>query len=303
MGKAYGRRVKDYIGVNPSKGTEAASLTRYNIIDNSIEATFNKKEREARWGTSLTRGTYNAGEAVDGTINVETTPQTILDIFSWFGFKQNDLNTKLWEWSDILNYLTIFTHLSDAQYYEVAKDCRLGSVKLSVAKASIIKAELNFSGVSMELVDESVTAIAAPIAIVTDVDNVLYGSDFSFNLGGDLTGDLISCDIQFENGLDLDDQDFSGNRKDIGNGDRAVTIDITMDFEKAKYMDLKNKDKMNTIGTNLAIKLGMLEFNFAKVSIDEVRKVFEGKNKVKASVKFKLLDNGGIPLTLTDTTV
>lgn len=300
MAPAYGRALKDYIGINAAKGTDATAIVRYNVIDNSMETAFNKKEREARWATSLSSGTYNAGEKVDGNINMELTKQTTLDVISWFGFKKDTVNIKLWNWNELLNYLTIYSQLSDVQYYEVSKNARLGSIKFNISKASPIKAECSFSAITMSLVDESVTPITAAKTDVSDKDAVLYGSDFTFTLGTDITGDMVSCTINMENGLDLEDTNFSGNRKDMGNGDRKVTIEATMDFDKARYIDLKAKDKTGAT-TGLKIKLGTLEFDFKKVSIDDVKKVMESKNKIKCSMKFQLLDNGtAIPMTVTD---
>lgn len=299
MAGAYGKSVKDYIGVNTAKGTESSAITRYNVIDNSIESNYTKKEREARWGLGLSAGTYNAGEKVDGNINMELTKQTLLDMLLWFGFKKDSVNVKLWNWDEVLKYLTIYTELSDVGYYEVSKDVRMGSMKISLAKASPVKAECSFSAVTMALVDSSVTAITAVKSNVADKDTIIYGSDFTFLLGTDITGDMVSCSINFENGLDLEDTNFSGNRKDMGNGDRKVSIEATMDFDKARYLDLKSKDKTNAT-TNLKITLGTLEFDFKKVSIDDVKKVMESKNKIKASLKFQLLDNGAIPLTVLD---
>lgn len=300
MAPAYGRSLKDYVGKNSAKGISATAITRYNVIDNSMETAFNKKEREARWGTGLSTGTYNAGEKVDGNINMELTKLTMIDLLEWFGFKKDSVDTKLWNWDSVLQYLTIFTQLSDVQYYEESKDCRLGSVKLNIAKASPIKAECSFSAITLALVDEAVTPITAIKSDVSDKDSIIYGSDFTFTLGTDITGDMVSCTINMENGLDLEDTNFSGNRKDMGNGDRKVTIEATMDFDKARYIDLKAKDKTGAT-TGLKIKLGTLEFDFKKVSIDDVKKVMESKNKIKCSMKFQLLDNGtAIPMTVTD---
>lgn len=296
---AYGRAIKDYIGENTAKGTIATAFKRYNVVENSMTSAYNKKEQEARWGNDVMKGTYSAGEKVDGSIPMELTKQTLMDIMLWFGFVK-DGATKVYNWSNAIKYLTIVQNFSDEQYYETSKDCRLGSVKINIAKASIIKAECTFAGITQDQTNGTFSGVSTD---VTDKDTMLYGSNVTVNLGTDITGSLVSGSINFDNGLDLEDVNLAGNRKDIGNGDRKVTIELTMDFEKVKYLELKNKDKTNQT-TALNITIGTLSFDFLKCSIDDVKVNIEGKNKVKASLKLQLLDNGtAIPMKMTDTAV
>ncbi|AZR72532.1 hypothetical protein BBF96_03520 [Anoxybacter fermentans] len=278
---ALGRNSVTAIGEQTAKGTEATTLTELLATSNNLETTVNYIKSEALTGKRFAEESYIAAFAVSGSIGAEVDDNLFglilkhaLGSVSTVANQDGTYTHTFKPGLTLSGWLTFIKMLKDEGYYEKFVDCRISQLSLNLTSQAILTCNLDILGITGSQIDGTAITTA-------NTGNRLFAWDTTVTLdGADATALVDEFSFQHNNGIKEDDYGLSQYRRTLDAENSEHTFNMTLQFDKTTYLNLKNKLASGAI-LPLGISVGStLQITYPKAKLTEVSAPITGGGKI-----------------------
>lgn len=290
------------VGKQTGKGVEATEFKVLCATSNSLEKDVKYVESNALTGKRFVEETYPATFAAGGSIDSEIDDITFgiilenaLGVYSKTGIDP-DITHTFKAGNQLQSWLTFLKDFSDESCHEKFLDCRVNQLSLALTSQAIMTYTADILGITSNEVDGIET-------VIENTGTKLFAWQSTVSIDGtDVTALVDDFSFQHNNGIKEDDYGLFQSRRSLDAEKGSHTFELTMQFDKTKYLDYRAKLK-NGVEIPLTIDIGgKLIISYPKAKLEKVSAPISSGGKITVKISGNALwdktDNTNVTIDL-----